>query len=785
MVMESQLQMRLTLSLSVFLLNVLGSTAAKAQEVAPKEFLEQQSIALDRPLVLSIDSGLQEIPSSQSITNLLENYLLPAQLFTEESGGFGDHDPTKYSLYGASWAWNRAYIGGFDLSDPQIDGAEALQLPFRALGRVTLNYEELPENLRAGGLNLELSSRKTMGIQGQISGVGDIWPLAEFFMEAFSGIHGRARTPPPPEERRRFLQDLKFHATDSIEVPGARWTYGFGSQLSRRRFLRFDPQTGANTGVADEPAQWVSLFAERQEKDSLDSWLFLAGYQSRKYLFSELYHSPEESPATQAINLFAGKRVKNGHLGLHYHARELRTKSFSRELYDLDGESFFPFYAGGWQHTLKADFRWQGEWLFADLISQGTIFSAAQQQWSHPLTFEGSSVGSWRFSSEDSFRSRSEAKIGIRNYLEGESYRFDYQAYLSGNIALNDELENTWNYFDIGFKTRLNLRFSEDITGFIHLSKLPVAPTHQLGALLDPGYLEASRVGNSGQLIDTRGGSRLSFADGVRQTNIYSGAVGLNFQLNPNWKFYSQGLFKAFVDPYRIRLQGGPGEYGGYDDGFYYFGPGEKLYKLENETEQIPVYFSLHLQIMYADPDTLFSTGFSAYNGVGRAPFGNGPLENDPGMVDYSTANPNTWVNQLANYNLDRAFSLKTILGYRLWDQLWGYLGIQFRDGQPFAFYDARRQGDQVGLQHKTPRGSPFSYDRPLLGPREDFQFNVDAKLAYRFRFENYPLSAYLLAANLFDFGNEVSEPSSGEYGRASYEAQIPRSIILGLELIR
>ena len=124
--------------------------------------------------------------------------------------------------------------------------------------------------------------------------------------------------------------------------------------------------------------------------------------------------------------------------------------------------------------------------------------------------------------------------------------------------------------------------------------------------------------------------------------------------------------------------------------------------------------------------------------------------------------------------------------GAKIFEQLWGYLVISHRDGRPFSFYESHQNDGQVALTHKSRRGSPLKFLRPLAGPREDFRLHFDVSLQYKLQVSDLNLEASLVGRNLLDFGNEISErftePHNSE--RAGLEAEIPRSLSMNLSLV-
>ena len=322
---------------------------------------------------------------------------------------------------------------------------------------------------------------------------------------------------------------------------------------------------------------------------------------------------------------------------------------------------------------------------------------------------------------------------------------------------------------------------------FASAAKTPQPISPELTRTLDPDFMNGRHHLADGRIINTTGGAHIDISEQLAPTNLYQAALGLSHQLNPHWKLNFQGIGRVFHQPYELRFADGLNQNGYFVDDRYFLSEGEKQYELTNTRESSAFYWGGQIQLYgHKLNEYLLNISFTAFNAIGYPGFGNGPTANDVGIVDYSTANPNTDHERLAALDGDRAFLFRVAMGKRLFDRLWGHILISHRDGRPFSFFKTSEHDGQVAMWNRSNRGSPLQFTRPLAGPREDFRLNIDASLRYTFTVTGLDFESNLVFRNLFDFGNEISERFSyPEYTeRAALETEIPRSMMLTLAII-
>lgn len=786
--MVSALSCLLTLALGAPpLVEVSTSSAARHDDAALVR--RPWSILLDGTLELT---HLEVLPSARSLNQLLENAAQPVIFGIEESGGFSDIDREKVSIYGDSWLWTRWYLHGLDVSDPLFSGASAFRLPFGLLEGLSLNYGEAPGHRRAGGLELRprhaADTPTRAGALVHAPNVGDIAGFARPLMDWISGKHSRDRVRAPPSVRRGLTEAVELYVTDTLEIAGRQLAFGLDVERGGRRYLDFHPLDGSLRGTVEEPYARASAAVLLE-----DHTFFAAELRQRGHAFAELGFAPAEALRERVTTLATGTRA--GPLGLaltltHVHTRPVEP-GFARDLRDPSGEALAPFFPEGDLFGVNADLVYRRGPYYLNVNHRLGASAPSQPTVTHPLTYLGETYGFLERDQAPTFQLLGDHRLGVTERLHASpQLAFTWDLFLAATYALNASGENGIILADVGAKAHVDLLHFAPTRFFALFAKQPLALTPELARLLDPQWMNTklyqTRERGSGALLDTTGGAYTSVAERLAPMNIYALALGLETPISRRFRVATQGVAKAYHNRYRLDFAGGPEAHGYTRDGVYFLREGEKAYTLVNERDGLPLYWGWHIQLVGEEKDRwLVSLAFSAYNAIGNTPFGNGALSNDVGVVSPSTANPNSRRFGLANTDGDRAFQVKAVFAARLLEGLWGSVVIRHRDGQPFAFLEEHQDAGQLAFTYRSFRGSPLVYQRPLAGPREDFHLGIDAQLRYTCEVDGLQLTTTLTGNNLLDLGNEIAEVNGplGRDGRAALEAQIPRSILLGVEL--
>jgi len=754
------------------------------------------SPALATPLSVMVDDRFpidllfDRLPTARSYGSILENIAQPAVYSIEESAGFSDVDADKVSIYGDSWLWTQWYLDDFDVTDPLFSGTAAITVPYGFLRGMSLPYREAPKVLRGGGVRwhaAEIDDRSsiTIGTSGLIGETGDVWPGAVPIMSSISGLHIRDRSTPPPDARRHEPWAARLHFTQAGRVSDLRYRHALDVKQGVRRFLDFDPVTGALDATFDEGYFLASQAVQLEPVDGDHSVTLMAEYTERENLFAELYHSLAETAQQRAGAVFLGLRGDDASAGLTltYDRIDHRDIEFTRELLDPDGEALTPYFADGAYVGANADVLIRAGGGYVSVNQRALVHVPEHDEWSNQLTFNGAPYGRVDWRAATSMQTIGTYAAGFTERLGRDGLSFDYNAWVQTAYAVNASATNSLLFFDGGFKAQGDWTPHERVDLSMSIGKTPVPITSELARSLDPDAMSGAQRIGAGRLIDTTGGAHTSVEHGLGQSNIYSVTLGGSLQLFDEWQVNLQTIGKIYHNTYRLDFEGGTVANGYFQDGVYFLNEGPKSYQLRNTSDDLPVYVGAHMQLLGTDHETyIVSMAFSHFNAIGVAPFGNGPTANDIGIVHPSTANPNSARHGLANLDNDRGYTFTFLFGGQVWQELWFFTSIAHRDGHPFAYYNHAVDGDQVAPIYRSPRGSPWIYGPKRTGPREDFQLNFDMEVRYGFELAGLDLQAGLLVSNVFDFGNELAENMQGK-DRSGLEAEIPRSVMLTLEL--
>ncbi len=732
------------------------------------------------------ERALELLPGTFSLSSTFEMIAGPAVVLVEESGGFSDIDPEKVAIYGDSWTSTRWFVDGFDVSDPLFDGAATFRVPTAATQRLVLRFAENPTNARRQGVALTTRGAHAASAWVTLGEAGGRFPLALPIMDLFSGRHATERTPPPTPERRRFGPSFRLELAEDVALASGRLAISARVDRLERRYLDF-AWDGALRGVEPELATRASSLATYRPDHGRYAITWLTDVTSRDQLFAEVGHQPTEASRLGRFATMLGVAFEGGHLGLTVGRYDLRARDrgFVRDIVGPDGEALSPFEPDGVTTAMKLGFAYSSGPFYVWGDERALLWSPRIDAWSQPVTFQGAPYGRWDFATRDAAQMIGDHRVGVRGTARDGPLVATYDLFAAHTHAANRTGRNTLAFIDVGLKASLSLTNWGPVRPFLSIAKTPMPLTTQVARAVDPAYLSARLTLDDGRTVNDVGGRFVGLDDRLAGPNVYRAALGLDITLSEHWRFGAQGLFKLFRGHFALDYDGDASRYGDTVGGVFYSNEREKSYLLTNPNDDHPVYFALHLDASTRGYERFyFTASFAAYNAVGTTTFGNGPTANDVAIISAAGASPNADRLGLAALDLDRAFILEVAAAYSPVDDLWISASARHRDGQPFAFLDVNRHGDgRVALTYHSNRGSPFQYQRPLAGPREDFHLGVDAQVAYRLRADDQEVELWLLAANLLDMDNEIHEVNgpAGIDGRAALETQLPRSIHFGV----
>jgi hypothetical protein len=771
---------------------LVGSCApVSAQPVSTIEPAdERRGLAFSDRLVVD-GALLDHLPSTGSYANVLSRVMLPAIYSHEESMGFSDIEPERFSITGNSPLWSEWRLEDFNLSDPFFDGAAAFKVPWLFVSELELLQAESPRHRFGGGLRLGVAPvagrpRRAAKVGFGIGGLGNTIPFAEPISDFITTAHTRSRAVQPEEDRRRFLGRLQASLLDSGRLGAFTLRGAAEVDGAVRHHLEFPGFERDQAGRPyDERTLRVSGIAELAPEDRAWRLLALSEYKQRDHLFTERKFSRAETVGLQSGGLLVGFAKGGLHAALTFkHDRLTPTvRDFSRELNDLDGEGYFPFVPTGAMNSVRFELGYRVQDVYALSDTRVLGWSGGRTS-THPLTFFGMPAGTMTVASRPTTTLVGSHRLGWSKTVTGGRLELAFDGY-----AVVNHFEAAGSpglvFPDVGAEIQGVWHLARAFQPFLSFGKTPLPITSQNALALTPGHFTATQRLADGRHVQTLGGDVTRIDPGYGPS-IYSGSIGFTSRLGEKWKVSLQGIAKAWHSLHRLTFDGPPERYGRFTDGIFYFDGAPTAYRLVTDPlHETPYGGQIQLEVArLRDENGFFTFGFSAANFFGHPPFGNGAFGNDIALIDWLGANPNARYRALSNTDADRAFILKCLGGLRFWRTLWGSFAIFYKDGQPFGFYDTFVEDGQVAMRRNSNRGSAMQISSPLIGWREDYQVEVDLRLSYDFSLgAGWQLRVAGVVANAFDLGNEVSERFGPPFDRSALELQLPRSATLSVEL--
>ena len=166
----------------------------------------------------------------------------------------------------------------------------------------------------------------------------------------------------------------------------------------------------------------------------------------------------------------------------------------------------------------------------------------------------------------------------------------------------------------------------------------------------------------------------------------------------------------------------------------------------------------------------------AAYMSMGSAPIGMHPDRNDPGVVDESSADPNSRLNKRGRYDPGRAFAAHLLMGFAPVIGLELVSILRYRDGQPMTRYLIADLDQGPTALMTVARGEPV--------PRHTFHMTWDVRIAYELDIGGTEFTTSLDIYNLLGSSTEILEDNlTGEEFRRSLEMVPHRALSLSLTL--
>jgi len=723
------------------------------------------------PLWASVSFGVDTISSEWvrewyqwgSLQHYLDNHSDVSVYQVETTGDWANPEPLIVSFNGNSYRWNKYYLNGFRV-DSRTQAGDALYTPDLFVHSMAIDY-----NRGAMYWTTDSVRANQVRVAGQGGNVGGYSISAKWLQELQEGNSAikRLEDNRPLNNRKHIVGSGEADVTFAIPAKGANYTQHVFATYGKRRQLRYD-YTGI-AGTYDSDYYRVQLDGQLPIRSNVafDGLYYIvrAGYRGDAY--SEFGYNENEA-AHQVRHSFSvyGKKDfgRKGMLttGLTYALQrdKHRQLDFERNILDVDGEGFEPWYPDGHTHELNwaVDYRYGlTKWLQLHLDSYNSFlyFSPSQTNWTNKTYLLG---------------------YNMDKPIELATYQWQSRAFASGMLENTLSLEADYPVLPW---MRLKGSLSATLDGILLRGKSVVTPLYE--AKVDvhfeptkwfradvivanyriPYTYEQIRFLSDDYLHNTNGGANHRMRKGLWQPQYVAVDLPIIFTIKGRHEISILSSFKKYYNTWSVRMA---------EDGNYEVIQAPKTGKGLWDS---PVFVSNVIKYAYNGRKVYVSFSWQSECLSGPSALGNGVQTEDINVLSESLAQPSmSWVatnmgepddgiRSLGRLNQDRAYIARLQLGVNITKNWQLSLSGKFRDGTPFTQYRLKMSKDEAGQTQVIVYNG---YTRGInvvdgnFGQRTDSFFNFDLRLKYRGAIKGLPFSVQALCYNIWDFATELNE---------------------------
>jgi len=483
--------------------------------------------------------------------------------------------------------------------------------------------------------------------------------------------------------------------------------------------------------------------------------------------------------------------------GLTWNTNTVRhdSLSFSRNILDIDGESFEPWVPDGDTHELSwaltyhqtllpwLSIRVDGYNSLEIFRPQTTTFSNELYMQS-PVAEQPTALYRYEWHTRGFVGGLLENTAGLDVHLP-LCRVLDFNAHLDATldaILLSDKCKVSPN-IQAGFNFDLHPCSWFEMGLSLDYYRLPYT-INQL-RFFSNDYLNGEiYYADTGEFKCLTGGNRHHYQDGLRQTTYLNFDLPIRFHahdkqgglhevvLQQSYKKYFHTWFTQYTDGVA-----GDDYTVGYTPSFG-----------SNWLLNSPYYFSQLTRYTYTGRKVMLSLSWQSMQAAGYAALGNGITGNTTGVLSESTANPNTQTvveNPSGTYpavsrmDLDKGFVCRFYVAYNIcrWVQMG--LTIKWTDGKPFTAYQYEVCGQDVEIRPLTSRGTNPTDGN--FGTRNCAKFNLDLHLQGQWQVHEVPMRLTLECYNFWDFCTDLAELAFAQDVLSSSRSSVIMDIPTGI----
>ncbi|MFR9650070.1 MAG: hypothetical protein SNJ33_00535 [Rikenellaceae bacterium] len=769
------------------------------------------------------------------LVHYLDNMSLHVTYQAETTGEYNQADQLIFSVEGNSYKWNKYYLDGFRVDSRFFAGSTLFKSD---MYNYDLGIDYLSSKLY---FDSSQSFKASSSVSYNFGGVGGISPGADEFVNLFH-LTATQRMYQPVDERSKIQGAAKATVNFFTKGENRPLRQSIYFDFGVRDQVFFD-QTGINTYI---PEQYANVQANGELSATMgslfDNTNYILNYKYRDNLYSELgYNLAETSRLNSYSASFYGvksnENIKySSGLTLAVNHTEHDDINFERNVIDLDGEAYDPWYTDGanyeLSHALNLSYK-INDWLTlrADTYNSflynapsvndfsNIIYAQDVEQESRDMLY----LYEWHADSyasgllENSVGFVAERKLSKSvDFMASLDFTLDGML-LSGESMVTPNFEaqmsfsiNPCKWFDMEF-TLAKKRVSYNIDDVRYFSD----------SYMNADIYYVDSAGNKGNYYTSTGGEYRTAASGLKQTSYILVDIPINLTFGRH-KISLLHSYRKYYNTWTTSYSESLNDVGYYQSAIndrtgesvelFYLNPGKAVeYTVSHYPDGImgdnfftksPYMLSSNIQYQYQSDKVLFSLGWQSYMVAGISSLGNGAISNNINSLSESSANPNTYqvVDNLdsdyrsaGRLDQDRAYVLRMFLSYNATKNLSFALNAKFKDGQAFSSLSSEviqtSQGDnQVAIYPTTSRG--INTIDGNFGCREDAFFNVDLSATYRWEMFQHNFSLQARVYNIYDFGTELTEYTYEDtlilddgVGRRAMSLNIPRGFIFTLSI--
>ena len=753
------------------------------------------------PLLAVTNRGMDSIKSEWfrewyqwgELRHYLDNNSDVSVYQVETTGEWATPEPLIFSINGNSYRWNKYYLNNFRV-DSRTDAGDALYTPDMFVHSMAIDYNR-------GAVYWTADSLRPwqVSVSGQGGNVGGYSITAKWLQELQEGNSAikRLYNDVPLNSRKHIVGAGHADVTYGIPADGRTYTQHIHAGYGVRRQLRYDYNGICGTYDADYYQVQLDGQLPVAPNAAFDALYYIlrAGFRADGY--SEFEFGYNENEAARQINhsfsVYGNKDFgKQGEFttGLTYALRRDRHRDlqFSRNVLDVDGEAFEPWYPDGQTHELNwaVDYRYAIlPWLKVHLDSYNSFlhFNPSQNEWTNSAYFQGHYMAAIPLY-DYHWHSQAFAAGMLENTLSLEA---DYPVLpwmrLSGSIAatLDGMLVRGKSLVTPSWEAKLDIHFEPTrwFRADIIVANYRIPYTYEQLRFLSDDYMNGEVFyAGSNTLLTTTGGRYHRLGKGLWQPQYVAVDVPIVFTIGRH-EISILSSFKKYYNTWSVRLADEcAGSYEAVGE-VWRMQPQERYYDVVPAAPtgtgvfNSPVFASNVVKYAYHGKKVFVSFSWQSECLSGPSTLGNGVQTEDINVLSESQASPNMplvetnkgetndGIRSLGRLNQDRAYIARLQLGVNITENWQLSLSGKFRDGTPFTSYRTMIDTDGEGhsqaiIWNGHSRG--INVVDGNFGKRTDSFFNFDLRLKYRGLIRGVPFSVQAVCYNIWDFATELNE---------------------------